>query len=123
MFVDLSKTFDYGNHILLLDTLSEDGLGCSLPFSLYRWTQVKILKGVPLFSLLGLDLFSTFINNTEMNMLKAELHLVVDDTIIYSVGSPLSGAVEELQTAFYLNANKTKFILFSRNNFKIRWTL
>ena len=143
LFVDLSKAFDTVDHPLLLQALAKLGLdkkACAF-FEDYlherlqcvkhgdaQSTFIKISKGVPQGSILGPVLFTIYINEIVSALTDCYAHLYADDTVIYCIAVSLELAVERLQLAFntlqtvlaqlklVLNANKTKFMVFTRSN-------
>ena len=143
LFIDLSKAFDTVDFELLLNILHKtgfDGDTCSW-FSNYlsgRSQCVKsgkaqsgflpISKGVPQGSILGPILFTLYINNIALSLNNCKAHFYADDTIIYCIANSIQLATENLQLSFnvlqdslrelklVLNADKTKFMIFSRAN-------
>ena len=142
LFVDLSKAFDSVDHALLLQRLGCIGLGkmalswfknylsertqC-VSVEDYTSAALTINKGVPQGSILAPVLFSIFINELGNGINPARFHLYADDTVVYTVASSLTQAIELLQDAFntlqhsllrlrlVLNAKKTKYMTFSRS--------
>ncbi|KAJ8287209.1 hypothetical protein GJAV_G00048920 [Gymnothorax javanicus] len=141
LFVDLSKAFDIVDHSILCQRLSAIGFSSNAVgwFANYlsnrkqsvlvgelSSSMVKVSNGVPQGSVLGLTLFTIYINNIG-SILNASVHLYADDTILYCCASSVSHAFQSLQSAFdvfqsqlrqlklVLNAEKTKVMLFSNS--------
>jgi hypothetical protein len=82
--------------------------------------------GVPHGSILGLSLFSVYINDVALAAADSLIHFYADDTILYTSG-PLDTVLTNPQTSFnaiqhsfrglqlLLNASKTKCMLFNRS--------
>ena len=141
LFIDLSKAFDTVDHPLLLQALAKIGFdkkACAF-FEDYlherlqcvkhgnvQSTFLKISKGVPQGSILGPVLFTIYINEIISFLIDCFAHLYADDTVIYCIADSIELAIERLQLAFnilqtvlaqlklVLNANKTKFMVFTR---------
>lgn len=141
LFVDLSKAFDTVDHALLLQRLHDIGFDCNTCkwFQDYlshrqqcvilgndRSTFLPLSKGVPQGSILGPVLFTIYINNITSSITNCNAHLYADDTVLYCFSNTAHSATQILQQAFdnlqnalcnlklVLNANKTKYMLFSR---------
>ena len=83
--------------------------------------------GVPQGSILGLTLFSVYINEVALAAGESLIHLYADDTILYTSGPSLDTVLTTLQPSFnaiqlsfrglqlLLNASKTKSMLFNRS--------
>lgn len=84
---------------------------------------LHVLKGVPQGSILGLLLFSIYVNICD-NVLDAAFHFYADDAVIYCSSLIVAQTFELLQSAFdivqsqltkltvILNADKSKVMLF-----------
>ncbi len=93
---------------------------CSLNFCLSQKVSHRGLFWVLLFTLYN-------INNIVSSLNNCCAHLYADDTIVYCFSDSATQAIENLQLCFnalqealtdlkfVLNANKTKFMLFTRN--------
>ena len=78
-------------------------------------------------SILGSTLFSLYINDVALAAGDSLIHLYADDTILYTFGPSLDTVLTNLQTSFnaiqlsfrdlqlFLNASKTKSMLFNRS--------
>jgi hypothetical protein len=85
-----------------------------------------VSMGLPQGSILGLTLFSVFINDVALAASDSQIHLYADDTILYTSGPSLDTVLTYLQTNFIaiqhsfrglqllLNASKTKCMFFNR---------
>ena len=83
--------------------------------------------GLPQGSILGLTLFSVYINEVALAAGDSLIHLYADDTILYTSGPSLDTVLTNLQTSLnaiqlsfrglqlLLNASKTKCMLFNRS--------
>ncbi len=146
LFVDLSKAFDSVDHKILLQRLSclgfskmslhwfnnylTERMQC-VSVENFTSTELKINKGVPQGSILAPVLFSLYINDMGQEINTAKINLYADDTIIYTVAQSMNQAIELLQDSFrslqfsliklklVLNANKTKYMFFTRCRTKI----
>uniref|UniRef100_A0A8C7GNP8 Reverse transcriptase domain-containing protein n=1 Tax=Oncorhynchus kisutch TaxID=8019 RepID=A0A8C7GNP8_ONCKI len=141
VFIDLAKAFDSVNHHILIGRLSSLGFSndCLAWFTNYFADRVQCVKsegmlsgplavsmGVPQGSILGLTLFSVYINDVALAAGDSLIHLYADDTILYTSGPSLDTVLSNLQTSFnaiqhsfrdlqlHLNASKTKCMLFNR---------
>ena len=141
LFIDLSKAFDTVDYALLLNILHRTGFArdtcCWFQSYLTGRSQcvkaggaqsgfLPISKGVPQGSILGPVLFTLYINNIALSLNNCHAHFYADDTIIYCSADSAQLATENLQLSFnvlqdslrelklVLNADKTKFMLFSR---------
>ena len=88
---------------------------------------LAVSLGVPQGSILGLTLFSVYINDVALAAGDSLIHLYADDTIVYTSGPSLDTVLTNLQTSFnaiqlsfrglqlLLNASKTKCMLFNRS--------
>ncbi len=82
--------------------------------------SLLIQNGVPQGSIVGLILFTIYINDLCQNITKAKCHFYADDTVLYSSASSLTSALEDLQSAFNiiqknlhnLRLTQTKPVLF-----------
>ena len=50
--------------------------------------------------MLGLVLFTIYVNNIGLSVSNCKLHLSVDDTVVYTVAPSVDKALSELQSAF-----------------------
>ena len=83
--------------------------------------------GEPQGSILGLTLFSVYINDVALAVGDSLIHLYTDDTILYTSGPSLDTVLTNLQTSLnaiqhsfrglqlLLNASKTKCMLFNQS--------
>ena len=139
VFIDLAKAFDSVNHHILIGRLNSLGFSneCLAWFTNYFSDRVQCVKsegllsrplavsmGVPQGSILGLTLFSVYINDVALAAGDSLIHLFADDTILYTSGPSLDTVLTNLQMSFnaiqlsfcglqlLLNASKTKCMLF-----------
>ena len=87
------------------------------------WQSMGVSQG----SVLGLTLFSVYINDVALAADDSLIHLYADDTILYTSGPSLDIVLTNLQMSFnaiqlsfrglqqFLNASKTKCMLFNRS--------
>ena len=88
---------------------------------------LAVSMGLPQGSILGLTLFSVYINDVALAAGDSLIHLYADDTILYTSGPSLDTVLPKLQTSFnaiqlsfrglqlLLNSRKTKCMLFNRS--------
>ncbi|CDQ61812.1 unnamed protein product [Oncorhynchus mykiss] len=139
VFIDLAKAFDSVNHHILIGRLNSLGFSndCLAWFTNYFSDRAQCVKsegllpgplavfmGVPQGSILGLTLFSVYINDVDLATGDSLIHLYTDDNILYTSGPSLDTVLTNLQTSFnatqlsfrglqlLLNTNKTKCMLF-----------
>lgn len=122
VFIDLAKAFNSVNHNILIDRLRNLGFSndCLAWFTNYfsdRFQCVKaegllssplaVSMGVPQGSILGLTLFSVYINDIALSAGDSLIHLYADDTILYTAGPSLDTVLKNLppfpSTKFYQN--------------------
>uniref|UniRef100_A0A8K9XW94 Reverse transcriptase domain-containing protein n=1 Tax=Oncorhynchus mykiss TaxID=8022 RepID=A0A8K9XW94_ONCMY len=142
IFIDLAKAFDSVNHHILIGRLDSLGFSndCLAWLTNYFSDRVQCVKsegllsgplvvsmGVPQGSILGLTLFSVYINDVALAAGDSLVHLYADDTILYTSGPSLDTVLTNLQTSFNAiqlffcglqllsNAGKTKCMLFNRS--------
>ncbi len=142
LFIDQSKAFDTVDHTLLIQRLvsiglSEHAIGLFNNYLSNRTqclqadgfisSSLNVTKGVPHGSVLGLLLFTIYINNIDQNVNNTHFHYYADDTVMYSSASTPNLTLSQLQLAFnivqrnlfylklVLNADKTKSMLFSKS--------
>jgi len=130
LLIDFSKAFDTVDHDIFTEYLQQlgflymqlDGLQTILK------TEARpVHKGVPQGSVLGLLLFSLYLNNIGMNISNAALHFYADDTVLYCFGPTPAEVFAYLQNAFnrvqeqhcqlqlVLNADKTTLVFFTNS--------
>uniref|UniRef100_A0A8C1PPA9 Reverse transcriptase domain-containing protein n=1 Tax=Cyprinus carpio TaxID=7962 RepID=A0A8C1PPA9_CYPCA len=142
LFIDLSKAFETVDHCILFKRLRDIGLGTKAVdwFRNYLANRTQTVAvdghisaslgvrgGVPQGSILGLVLFTIYINTIASVADNGKIHLYADDTVLYCSAPTLAQAYQSLQQSFnllqatfielrlVLNAGKTKVMQFTKS--------
>ena len=113
LFIDFRKAFDTVNHTILLEKLKATGISGDLlswlndymsarkqflQISGYKSESKTITYGVPQGSILGLKLFSIFVNDLPEAITSGDLFMFADDTTNFTIGENIDNVILTLQS-------------------------